>query len=191
MADQGSEGLFSPFLREQRINAVKPHLSGRVLDVGCGSGMLAEWVEPANYLGVDIDTVSLEKARQGNPSHKFSDSMPATGEKFDTIIALAVIEHVKSPVDFLFTLAGYLNESSNSKIVCTTPHLSLGWAHTVGAQLGLFSRHANEEHEVLFDRKKMDLVAVSAGLRLVLYRRFLFGANQLAILKKLPSQLKV
>lgn len=187
MADQGAEGLFSPFLRKQRINAVKPYLTGRVLDVGCGSGMLAEWVEPANYLGIDIDAMSLEKARQGNPSHRFSDMMPGVGEKFDTITALAVIEHVKSPADFLVTLASCLTEMPEAKIICTTPHLLLGWAHTAGAKLGLFSRHANEEHEILFDQKKLNAVAVSAGLRLVLYRRFLFGANQLAIFKKLPS----
>jgi len=183
MADQGSEGLLSPFLRKQRITAVKPYLTGRVLDVGCGAGVLAEWVDPQDYLGVDIDGVSLDKARNANPSHRFSTTLPAAGEKFDTITALAVIEHVKSPVDFLVMLSAYLEESPDSKIVCTTPHLLLGWAHTAGAKLGLFSRHANEEHEILFDRNKLNAVAESAGLELVLYKRFLLGVNQLAIFR--------
>lgn len=181
MADQGSEGLLSPFLRKQRITAVKPYLTGRVLDVGCGAGVLAEWVDPQDYLGVDIDGVSLDKARNANPLHRFSTTLPAAGEKFDTITALAVIEHVKSPVDFLVMLSACLEESPDSKIVCTTPHLLLGWAHTAGAKLGLFSRHANEEHEILFDKKKLISVALTAGLKLVLYKRFLLGVNQLAI----------
>jgi 2-polyprenyl-3-methyl-5-hydroxy-6-metoxy-1,4-benzoquinol methylase len=184
MADQGSEGFLSPWLRKQRINAVKPYLSGRVLDVGCGTGKLAQWVSPDNYWGVDIDASSLKAAQKEVPFHKFSIGMPPFGEKFNTIAALAVIEHVKSPVDFLATLAAYLDQSLESKIICTTPHMLLGWAHTAGAQVGLFSKHANEEHEILFDRKKLDTVATDAGLKLVLYGRFLLGANQLAMFKR-------
>jgi hypothetical protein len=45
MADQGSEGLLSPFLRRKRILAVKPYLRGRVLDVG--SDFSNRMIEPA------------------------------------------------------------------------------------------------------------------------------------------------
>ena len=41
MADQGAEGLFSPFLRSRRLKAACPYIKGRVLDVGCGTGALA------------------------------------------------------------------------------------------------------------------------------------------------------
>ena len=41
MTDQAVEGLLSPFLRQQRINAIKPYIKGVVLEVGCGSGLLA------------------------------------------------------------------------------------------------------------------------------------------------------
>jgi len=38
VADQGNEGLLSPFLRWRRIRAVLPYIRGCVLDVvGCGS----------------------------------------------------------------------------------------------------------------------------------------------------------
>ena len=40
MTDQAAEGLLSPMLRNRRIQAVKPFLRGRVLDVGCGNGAL-------------------------------------------------------------------------------------------------------------------------------------------------------
>jgi SAM-dependent methyltransferase len=183
MTDQGTEGLLSPYLRQQRINAVKPFLTGKILDVGCGTGALADWIKPENYFGVDIDEQSLLLARADYPLHRFSPAFPTGEEKFNTIAALAVIEHVKSPVDFLVQLSGYLEKSTDAKIVCTTPHLLLGWAHTAGAKVGLFSRHANEEHEVLFDRKKMEMTALAAGMKLAVYKRFLFGVNQLAIFK--------
>lgn len=183
MSDQGTEGLLSPYLRQQRINAVKPFLTGKILDVGCGTGVLAEWVKSEDYFGVDIDEQSLLLARANHPRHRFSYAFPTGDEKFNTIAALAVIEHVKSPVDFLVQLSGYLEKSADAKIVCTTPHLLLGWAHTAGARVGLFSRHANEEHEILFDRKKMESTALAAGMKLAVYKRFLFGVNQLAIFK--------
>jgi len=47
--------------------------------------------------------------------------------------------------------------------------------------VGLFSRHANDEHEELLDRARLLSVGASAGLGLERYRRFLLGANQLAI----------
>ena len=46
------------------------------------------------------------------------------------------------------------------------------------------SREANEEHEALLDRNRLEEIARAAGLRLANYRRFLFGANQLALSKR-------
>ena len=57
------------------------------------------------------------------------------------------------------------------------------WAHTAGARVGLFSHDAHEEHETLLDRDAINEIATAAGLAVERYRRFLLGANQLAILK--------
>ena len=48
MADQGTEGILSPYLRRKRIQAATPYLKGGVLDVGCGGGVLATLVERKN-----------------------------------------------------------------------------------------------------------------------------------------------
>ncbi len=71
MADQGAEGLLSPFLRNKRFVNVKPFLRGRILDYGCGSGGLAEIVPADCYLGIEIDHDSLQFARSRFPSHDF------------------------------------------------------------------------------------------------------------------------
>jgi SAM-dependent methyltransferase len=181
MADQGSEGLLSPFLRKRRFNAATPYLRNRVLDIGCGSGELAKYVVTQRYLGIEIDEYSLKKAKLKFPDHVFISCFPNESEKFDTVVALAVIEHISDPVQFLRDCTRHLSELDDSSIVITTPHPLFEWIHALGASLGFFSKHANEEHEELLDKAKLDTVGRLAGLRMVRYRRFLLGANQLAV----------
>jgi len=184
MADQGSEGILSPFLRRQRFSAIRSYLNGSVLDVGCGTGKLAEEVAADRYLGVEIDSLSLESAISKFAQHRFQKVLPDDAEKFDTVIALAVIEHVKKPEQFLLELSKQLKAEKSARLVVTTPHPSMDWIHDFGSAIGLFSKHANEEHEELLDREKLESAGKQAGLHLVLYRRFLFGANQLAVFER-------
>lgn len=181
MADQGAEGLLSPFLRQRRTQAARPHLKGRVLDVGCGAGLLARYVAPADYLGIDIDAASLAQARAAFPNHRFELSATPPDGDFDTIVALAVIEHVATPDAFLQTLRDCLKPSPASTIVCTTPHPRMEWVHRVGARLGVFSQSANEEHQDLLNQATLQASGAAAGLTVQHYRRFLWGANQLII----------
>lgn len=185
MADQGSEGLLSPFLRKQRILAARPYLSGRILDFGCGSGSLAVYVKPNQYFGFDIDEESIKIARQKFPKYNFSDNLDdLKGETFDTIVALAVIEHVQDTVGFLKLLNNFLAINSCAQIVCTTPHPSMSKLHTLGAKVGLFSKHASEEHKNLFDYHCLNDAGNQAGLKMVHYQRFLIGANQIAVFQR-------
>jgi SAM-dependent methyltransferase len=184
MADQGTEGLLSPYLRRKRFEAAIPYLKGRVLDFGCGTGALAAFVDRKHYLGVDVDEESLQHAQFSFPEHRFVPSLSEAADTFDTIILLAVIEHVSEPAEVLRTLATHLYNSADSRIVITTPHPLVGWVHKVGAAVGLFSKHANEEHEDLLNSSKLEMVGIQAGLQLVTYRRFLFGANQVAVFDK-------
>ena len=108
MADQGSGGLLSPFLRSRRIAAARPFLKGRLLDLGCGCGKLAGIVPPDSYLGVDIDEYSLDRARAAYPEHAFCSRLPPKDEAFDTVVALAFIEHVPDPAEALREMAARL-----------------------------------------------------------------------------------
>ena len=184
MADQGTEGLLSPYLRYRRCAAAKPYFSGEILDLGCGTGSLAKYISPNSYLGVDIDPLSLEMARSRHPEHEFQSELPSIEQKFDTVLALAVIEHVVNPEEFLVTCSKHLNAASSARIVITTPHPSFEKFHYFGSLVGVFSRHANEEHQELLDYQGLVSVSNSAGLALVHYKRFLFGGNQLAIFQK-------
>ena len=171
-------GMLSYWLVERRQEAVRPHLRGRVLDFGCGVGTLAALCDPGAYVGVDIDRRKIEIARREWPNHRFETALP-DGERFDTVAALAIIEHVADPAEYLRRFAGVLHPGGH--VVLTTPHPSLEWIHTVGARVGLFSQAAHDEHEDLIDRARMNALLGGTGLRLTSYRRFLFGANQLFV----------
>jgi 2-polyprenyl-3-methyl-5-hydroxy-6-metoxy-1,4-benzoquinol methylase len=180
MADQAT-GLLSGWLRGARIRAVVPHLRGSVLDVGCGVGTLAEFVAPNAYRGFDVDVESVRDASARYPEHHFSVDLP-TGRRFTSIAALAVIEHVASPVLFLSSLRDLLEPGGS--ILLTTPHPNGEWIHRAGALMGLFSRSAAEEHHALLDPVALDRHARNANLEVVRRESFLLGLNQLFILRQ-------
>jgi 2-polyprenyl-3-methyl-5-hydroxy-6-metoxy-1,4-benzoquinol methylase len=184
MSSQSDEGILSPFLRSRRMNQVKKFLVGKVLDFGCGNGDLGVFCEQGSYVGYDIDIESILDAKKRHPELKFVNQFPSINgslEKFDTIILSAVIEHLNDPISVLGRLKGDLKPGGN--FVITTPHPIFEWIHTLGAGLGIFSTKARFEHKTLFDKATMDRVALETNLSVVIYRRFLLGANQLFILK--------
>jgi 2-polyprenyl-3-methyl-5-hydroxy-6-metoxy-1,4-benzoquinol methylase len=177
-------GGLSPWLSRRRLEVARPFLSGRVLDFGCNNGPLADYCQKDAYLGVDINEASLDLAREEHPGFQFAHEVD-DGEKFDTVAALAFIEHVPDPGAFLVTFAGLLNPGG--RIVLTTPHPRMEWIHTAGAKVGAFSAHAHGEHEELIDRRRMQQLARPAGLAIEVYKRFLFGANQLFVLRPVAT----
>ena len=90
-----------------------------------------------------------------------------------------IIEHIEEPVELLQEISSLLKPNGN--ILLTTPRPCVEHIHQLGSKLKLFSNEACQEHETLFDRDGMNNVLEKAGLSLLHYKRFLFGANQLFI----------
>jgi len=160
------------------------YVRGRVLDYGCSDGQLAAICRPEGYLGVDINQRALDQARAARSGFRFATSVSGQ-ERFDTVAAFAFIEHVPDPGAWLARFASLLEP--DGRIVLTTPHPSMGWAHTLGARTHLFSWDAHEEHQELLDRERLHELASDAGLLVETYRRFLFGANQLVVLRRVEE----
>lgn len=77
-----------------------------LLDLGCGGGLLAPYVQPAGYrhVGVDISTSALELAQEHGVVCARADvtRLPFPDASFDVVVAGEILEHV---VDHAGTLA--------------------------------------------------------------------------------------
>ncbi len=91
----------------------------RFLDIGCGGGLLSE---PMTRLGAsvtavdpsekNIKTASVHASEQGleiDYRAATAEDLAQAGEKFDVILNMEVIEHVKDPAAFTATCASMLN----------------------------------------------------------------------------------
>ncbi len=91
------------------------HPNGRVLDIGCGEGLLALRLGPggyARYLGLDIaSTAVAQAAAKGLPDASFlcadAESF-ATDERFDVIVLNEVLYYFADPIPVLERCAGWL-----------------------------------------------------------------------------------
>jgi ubiquinone biosynthesis O-methyltransferase len=106
---------------------VGKQLSGlRILDVGCGGGLLAESL---SRLGAEVTAIDPSKENITVASeHSSVDPLTATityrqttiedvcaaGEKFDAVTCLEVIEHVDSPLRFMQNVCGVLDTGGSA-----------------------------------------------------------------------------
>lgn len=176
-------GVLSPLLRRIRMDIVRPEVSGDVLDYGCGDGSVSELLDCASYTGVDTSAAALAEARRRFPQHRFftPDALPSLDRRFDTIVCLAVIGLLPDQAGFMRDMARLLGP--NGRLVLTTPHPAVNWLHKLGGRLGLVGNDFGyETRRQLPDRRGLEALAQQAGLRLLGYRRFMLGANQLAVI---------
>lgn len=72
----------------------------KVLDLGCGSGRLYDFLQPkqVSYLGVDHNSHLLDLARKNAPEAKFQlddiMDLDLEGEAFDNVFCIAAFHHV-------------------------------------------------------------------------------------------------
>ncbi|OAN67723.1 bifunctional 3-demethylubiquinol 3-O-methyltransferase/2-polyprenyl-6-hydroxyphenol methylase [Sulfitobacter sp. EhC04] len=96
---------------DRDLKAPDPFKRLRMLDIGCGGGLLAE---PMARLGADV--VGADAAEGNIPvaqvhaeqsgltidyRHTTAEAMAEAGEKFDVVLNMEVVEHVASPIDYL------------------------------------------------------------------------------------------
>lgn len=102
-----------------------------VLDVGCSTGFLGEYLireKGCRVDGIESDEEMAEVAARRLTSLVKGDVEDTglwsglNGRKYDAIIAGDIIEHLKDPVGFLKRLAGYL--SSGGRIILSLPNIA-------------------------------------------------------------------
>lgn len=186
-----SGALLSPLLETLRVRHAARWIEGQaVLDCGCGRGrLLSSLKNGVAYTGVDNDPELIAYLRQRHPEARFIQgdltSLELAEEVFDSIAILAVIEHISSAESFIRRVASYLRPGG--VLVLTTPAPGFESLLHFGSRLGLFSRHAEEDHKRLLDRDALELIAHAGGLVPERHYRFLLGANQLLVARKPAS----
>ena len=107
----------------------------RVLDVGCASGILGEFLvreRNCSVVGLDFDEAALTLARKRNcyenliqaDLNVFDVGRLVEGKKFDFVVFGDVLEHLLDPAKFLQSLKPLLLE--NGKFVVSLPNVSHG-----------------------------------------------------------------
>lgn len=97
---------------DKRVEFIRRYLptGGKVLDVGCGTGVLAARLASEGYevTGVDPFAGMLEHLRQREPSvaavHASGQDLPFEDDTFDLTCCVAVMHHVADPKDVHDTL---------------------------------------------------------------------------------------
>lgn len=85
------------------INNFKHHLKGKILDIGCNEGIIAEKLELKRdaYLGLDIDYQALLEVSKRGYSYKRIDlskeNIPLKDNSFDSFLCLDILEHLQDP----------------------------------------------------------------------------------------------
>jgi len=113
---------------DRDLTAPAPFAGLRILDIGCGGGLLSE---PMARLGADV--VGADAAARNIPvaqlhaqasgltidyRHTTAEDLASAGEQFDVVLNMEVIEHVASPPAYLAACQALLKQGG--LMICST-----------------------------------------------------------------------
>jgi len=188
---QGKEAVLEKYIRRQRVNRVKKLIpkNSRVLDIGCGyNAYFLNQIKGNISKGVGLD-FSVKKAGSGKITLKsvyLEKKIPEKNSSFETITALAIIEHLKYPQEIINELARVTKPGGT--LIITTPNKSFKPLLEFLALTGLLSKREVKDHKQYFDKKSLQETLVKAGFvnKNIRVSAFMLGLgmNLLAVAKK-------
>lgn len=169
----GQRDWLQPNLRHEQLKLLTRNLFAdrddrRILDVGCGAGVLTDYLTRfGEVTGIDFSVAAIDAARHYAPKPTFlAGSLEQLSGRFDAITLFDVLEHI--PADerpaFLESLADRLEP--DGFLFCSTPHAS-----------ATANRRAQDDPALQVIDEEVEVATVveeatAAGLQLLNYRAY-------------------
>ncbi len=164
-------GLFiNPFYFARKglydsVCRLSPHITGRVLDVGCGTQPYRSLFGTVEYIGMELDTPE-NRARKRADVFYGGQTFPFESETFDSLLCNEVLEHVFTPTDFVRELWRVLKPGGH--LLLTVPFVwdehEQPYDYARYASFGLRALLTNAGFEVIHHTKTMSDVRVLCQL---------------------------
>ena len=138
----------------------------RLLDIGCGDGYFLKKNRTKFTELIGVDRLLGDKIEK---------KLALPDENFDCVTMLAVIEHLDYPWEIIEEIRRVLKPGG--LLIFTTPKHSAEWL------INLYVKEIHDEHKNYFNIESVRKKAI--GFRLVDYRTFILGLNQVFCLEKL------
>jgi 2-polyprenyl-3-methyl-5-hydroxy-6-metoxy-1,4-benzoquinol methylase len=156
---------------------------GRVIEIGCGSGVLLSELSNRGYecIGVDVDEKSAAWIRKNTGLDIRSGIFPDVAlPSCDLFLALDVLEHTKRPHEFLRRAAGLL--ASGGIAIIQAPIDRYNYRPPFGKRFK--DAFDDLEHLFLFTDKAMRDLGEYSGLETVSLNETLWLMGELAVFRK-------
>lgn len=162
-------------LAKRRLKAVLPHVTGRLLDVGCGSNQLVRHY--ANGVGVDVHPWPGVDIVVGDTA-----ALQWESGSFDTITIIAALNHIPNRAAVLKECRRVLRPEGRVVITMLTPRTSRLW-HWLRAPWDADQRDRGMKDGEVYGFTPAEVVELfrHAGFTLLTQQRFMLGFNRVYV----------
>lgn len=159
--------LYHDWWFKKMIELVNPPADGLILDNGCGTGYLAEFLKNKKIVGLDISLSMLRNAQKRYPFLVNADAqkLPFKDERFDCVFAKALLHHLPEPEKAIQEIRRVL-KSGGRVIFCDTLHSLLS---ALPRRLARKTEHFSKEHKNMREAVLIKLINPYFKIRKIYY----------------------
>ena len=167
------------YLHDWRLRVVLPHLTGRVLDIGCGANELVRR-HPGGGVGVDVH-------QWGNVDVVVEDSstLPFAAEEFDSVTIIAALNHIPNRDAVLAEARRVLRRRGRLITTMIPPRISTIW-HLLRRRSDADQRERGMKVGEVYGLTPAEMRQLITGAGFTIRRelKFMWGINRLTIAEK-------
>jgi len=166
-------------LKSWRVRTVEPHVSGRLLDIGCGGNELVR-----GYAG-DGQGVDVHDWGDVDVIVEDSSELPFPDASFQTVTIMAALNHIPNRHDVLGEARRVLEHRGTLIVTMIPPGISRAW-HQVRRPWDPDQQQRDHHHHEVWGITQKDLIAMlsEAGFEVEREKKFMLGINTMTIARK-------